>query len=232
MFGNQTPIYSFRGPMGVQVEVASSFLGLLILIFLISGGNLIWAASIGAMLVGAIFLHELGHAWGCIVQGIPVKRIMLYAGGGFCERARSGSTRQQELIVAMGPIVNLVLWAVTGLIADALPTQMVAGLPGGEPFAMPSTLAQYLLLFGHINIALFLFNMVPVQPLDGGKLFLLALMRALPTRRATRIAGAVGLVFAVLWIPALLLLFVATGWILFFFPSLRLHWQMWRQGAG
>jgi len=67
------------------------------------------------LLTGSIFLHELGHAWGTIVQGIPVRRIMIYGGGGFCERSRSASVKQRELIVAMGPIVNLVIWAFASL---------------------------------------------------------------------------------------------------------------------
>ena len=44
-----------------------------------------------AMVVGSIFLHEMGHAWGCLVQGIPVTRIVMYGGGGLCERSRSAS---------------------------------------------------------------------------------------------------------------------------------------------
>ncbi len=32
------------------------------------------------ILFGSIFLHEFGHAWGRLIQGIPVTRIMLYGG--------------------------------------------------------------------------------------------------------------------------------------------------------
>ena len=63
-----------------------------------------------------IFLHELGHAWGCQVQGIPVRRIVLHGGGGFCEHTRSGTRTEQELIIAMGPLVNLALWALGSLV--------------------------------------------------------------------------------------------------------------------
>ena len=37
------------------------------------------------------------------------------AAADFCERSRSASVKQDELIVAMGPIVNLVIWALASL---------------------------------------------------------------------------------------------------------------------
>lgn len=54
------------------------------------------------ILPGSIHLHELGHACGNPAQVVPVNRIMLYGGGGFCERTRSATRYEQELIVAMG----------------------------------------------------------------------------------------------------------------------------------
>ena len=77
-----------------------------------------------AILIGSIYLHELGHAWGCLIQGVPVRRVMIYGGGGFCEPTRSSTRYEQELIVAMGPIVNLLenefhdAWAHAGIFGD------------------------------------------------------------------------------------------------------------------
>ena len=53
-------------------------------------------------------------------------------------------------------------------------------------------------------------------------------MRFLPAATSTRIAGGVGLVFAALWIPAAIWMFLTIGLVLFFFPSFRLHLQMLR----
>ena len=36
-----------------------------------------------AMLIGSILAHELGHAWGALIQNVRVRRIMLHGGGGF-----------------------------------------------------------------------------------------------------------------------------------------------------
>ena len=215
MFGNDTPIATFKGPFGVPVQIGGSII-LLPLIFLgFSGGTdtLVYDLIFVAILIVSIFLHELGHAWGCIVQGVPVRRIKIHGGGGFCEHARSPSYREQELIVAMGPIVNIAIWAVASMIF---------------PLIEPGMLAWAIYWTGLINLFLAVFNMVPVHPLDGGKLFQLALLRFAPSATATRISGGVGLVFAVLWIPAMIWLFFTVGLVLFFFPSVRLHWQMFQ----
>lgn len=215
MIASGQPIFQFRGPFGVPVEIHSSIL-ILALIFVGVGGsveslkyNLIFVA----LLVGSIFLHEVGHAWGCEVQRVPVRRIVIYGGGGFCEQKRAASRSEQELIVAMGPIVNLTIWAVSALI---------------WPHMTPGDAMWVLYSLAQINLFLAVLNLLPVQPLDGGKLFHLALLRILPARDATRMAGAVGLVLAILWIPAMLLSFLTLGLVLFFIPSIRAHWEMLR----
>ncbi|MEO0343403.1 MAG: site-2 protease family protein [Pseudomonadota bacterium] len=169
------------------------------------------------MLTLAIFFHEMGHAWGHYVQGVPVKRVVIYGGGGFVEGTRSADRRQEEFIVAMGPLVNLMLWAVCGLIAQNIPTGLAASLLG---------------YFSLLNLLLFGFNMMPVQPLDGGKLLHLVLKRFVKPITALKWTGAVGLVFSVLWFPAMLFLILTFGWFLLFFPSIRLHWEMYKAGGG
>lgn len=216
MFQDTNPIAEFRGPWGVPIQIgASLFLIPLVFVDLFNAD----AASVMrdlifvAILIGSIYLHELGHAWGSLIQGVPVKRIMLFGGGGFCERSRSATRFEQELIVAMGPIVNLFLWAVAGLIANVITDPEIWWI-----FATISS----------VNLFLAVLNLVPVQPLDGGKLFELFLHRVLPPGAAIRVAGGVGLFFSVLWIPVMLMSFVALGMMLFFIPSPRLHWQMLR----
>ncbi|MBV1867681.1 MAG: site-2 protease family protein [Marinosulfonomonas sp.] len=169
-----------------------------------------------ALLIGSIFLHEMGHAWGCLVQGLPVRRIMLYGGGGFCEHARSPSRYEQELIVAMGPIVNLAIWAVASLI---------------EPFLPNGNLAWAVYMLANINIFLAIFNLLPVHPLDGGKLFQLLLMRFMSPRTATRISGGVGVLIAVIWVPMMIFSYLYLGLVLFFIPPIALHFQMLRRAV-
>lgn len=219
MFRDTNPIFEFRGPWGVPVQIGASIILLpLILIDFGAGARaLAFDVMFVAILLGSIYLHELGHAWGCLIQGVPVKRIMLYGGGGFCERTRSASRYEQELIVAMGPIVTIVLWAVAGLIAPMI--------------SDPETRWVFQMI-AWVNGFLAILNLLPVHPLDGGKLFELILHRVISPVTATTISACVGLLFAVVWVPMMLYGFMTFGFILFFLPSVRMHWQMLRQARG
>lgn len=212
---SDNPITEFSGPWGVPIQIGASIV-LLPLVFLSFGGTpdvLFYDVIFLALLIGSIFLHELGHAWGCLVQGIPVRRIMLYGGGGFCEPSRSATAYQDELIVAMGPIVNLTLWAVSSLLVGAVANEQLAWI---------------LYDLAYINLFLAVLNLIPVLPLDGGRLFHLALLRVLPSDAAMRIAGGVGLFVALIWVPMMLGSYVFFGLVLFFWPSIRLHWMLMR----
>lgn len=216
MVPGSSPILCFRGPWGVPIEVNASIV-LLPLILIDFGGtpqSLAYDLMFVAILLGSIYLHELGHAWGCLVQGIPVTRIVMYGGGGLCERSRSASRYEQELIVAMGPIVNLVLWAVAGLIA---------------PFISDPETAWVFWTISSVNGFLAVLNLLPVNPLDGGKLFALGMHRLFRTQIAMFISALVGLVCAIVWVPVMLYGFITFGFILFFVPSVAVHWKMLQQ---
>ncbi len=203
--------------MGVPVQIGSSLIFLLLVFMgvLSEPGAAIYSIIFVAIIIISIFLHELGHAWGSLIQGVPVRRIMLHGGGGFCERARSATAYEDELIVAMGPIVNLVIWAVSSMIAPH----------------MAGDVGWFFWQVAQINLYLALFNLIPVMPLDGGRLFHLMLLRILPGPLAWRVAGFVGLALVILWVPLMLVGFFSFGMVLIFFPSLVLHWRMMRQAA-
>ena len=210
---NDTAIARFRGPWGIPIEIGAT-LPLLAFIILSAGGTPgPTTLTFIAVIVVSILLHELGHAWGCIVQGVPVERVMLYGGGGFCQPARAPSHREDELIVAMGPIVNIVLWALSSLALNYVQGGMVAVV-----------LWQVMV----VNLALFALNMLPVQPLDGGKLLHLLLRRFFPPLFALKITGFVGLIFSILWIPGLVMVWFYLGFLIFFMPNIALHWAMFR----
>lgn len=225
MFSNDRTVFVFHTRYGFPVEIRQSivFLAMFFLLFSFESVQTAIDALVTVVLIfGAIFLHEMGHAWGCRVQGIAVRRVVIFGGGGYCEH-RPSSFRQDELIVAMGPIVNLALWALVSLTTD-----WAYGWLNETSANWQYELFYWIEMFGFINIALFFFNMVPVQPLDGGKLLHVLLRRLMPPLAAMRITGAVGVVFSVLWWPGLIYLFLTSGWLLFFIPSLKLHLAMMR----
>ncbi|MEL6641623.1 MAG: site-2 protease family protein [Pseudomonadota bacterium] len=230
MFRDETILYSFEGPWGVRVDVGQSLIFLMgLLVWFNLNGDPVFAILAPILLMLAIYLHELGHAWGNIVQGVPVARVMLYGGGGYCQSARSQSAHEAELIVAMGPIVNLALWAICSLTDFWLSEYWVTS--GTYPGDFAWDALYYVWLFGFMNLMLFAFNMIPVQPLDGGKLFHLLLLRLTPPDMAQRITGGVGFVLAIAWIPAMVALLYFQGWVLFFIPSIAAHYRMMRGAA-
>lgn len=221
MFQVGSIIFRFRGAFGIPVEIGQTLAFLVLLLVglsLSAGGDPLWLAIVLVMIFGLIYLHELGHAWACRVQGIAVRRIVLHGGGGFCEQAQTATPYQQEFIVAMGPIVNLALWAITTLATDWIWRN---GLGSGY-------FTHFLSLFGWLNLMFFVFNMLPVLPLDGGRLLQLLLRRFLPRGTSMRVTGGIGLIVAILWWPALIWLWVNGGFLLLFFPSIRLHYRMLR----
>ena len=211
-----TPLFVFRGPWGIPVQIGATILLLPLILIDPSGTtrDLAFDVMFVAIILGSIFLHELGHAWGALVQGVPVERILLHGGGGFCQQTRAASRHETELIVAMGPIINLALWALAGLTWPHI----------GDP-----EVRWVFQTVAWVNGFLFVLNLVPVHPLDGGKLFQLALMRVLPADAATAISGRVGLILSIVWMPVMVMFYLATGVALFFIPSVRLHWEMLRQ---
>lgn len=225
MFQNDRTALLIHTRFGFPVEIRQSIVMLALFYLLFSARSVqgaIDAVVFVVLILTAIFLHEMGHAWGCRVQGVKVRRVVIFGGGGFCEHGTS-SFKQDELIVAMGPIVNLTLWALSSLAVN----WAYGWLPDSETY-WHHELFYWVDTFGLLNLMLFAFNMVPVQPLDGGKLFHILMRKFMPPLAALRVAGAIGVVFSVLWWPALLYLFLTSGWLLFFAPSLKQHLAMVR----
>jgi len=47
-----------------------------------------------------------------------------------------------------------------------------------------------------------------------------------------QVSGLIGAIIAVLWWPAMILLFLKLGLILFFAPSIQENWQRFKTGQG
>jgi Zn-dependent protease len=201
----------------VPVEISPSliFLVFLYMDFGASPQAALYDVMFLLLVLMSIFLHELGHAFGNLVYGVPVKRVVLYAGGGFCESTRTSTPYEEEFIVAMGPVVTLALWAGAGLIA---------------PFIADPEIAWVFYTLSIINFFLAVLNLMPVLPLDGGKLFYLLLLRMVPASLATRIAGFVELLVALAWVPGMLMGYYFLGFFLLMMPSIPMHWEMLRDG--
>ncbi|MBV7409162.1 metalloprotease [Maritimibacter sp. DP1N21-5] len=217
---SDTNLFSFRAPIiGFNVEVRTSVIFLaLIWVGIGAGGGgrmLVYQFATFLILMISIVLHELGHAWACKVQRIPVREVVVFGGGGYCRPGRALTRREDEFVTTVGPVVNLALWAILSLVAPMASGPLAWGLYVGAS----------------LNLFLAIFNMLPVLPLDGGRLTLLGLLRFLPGRPAHRVAGFVGLVVCVLWaLWVALAIFGGSFFFLLFIPNVARHWQMFREG--
>ncbi|WP_320675464.1 site-2 protease family protein [Prochlorococcus sp. MIT 1341] len=104
----------------------------------------------------SVLLHELGHSFVAINEGIKVKSITLFLLGGVARVEKECATPMAALrVAAAGPIVSF-------LLAIALLTP-VSSVSNWSPL-FGNLLGQ----IGSLNLVLGLFNLLPGLPLDGG----------------------------------------------------------------
>lgn len=83
--------------------------------------------------------------------------------------AKLHKPRNQAVIVALvGPLVNIVLSIIAGiLLRSALTTSSIGLLLNSSSSAVSNLWIQFLLYLGSINVLLAVFNLIPIPPLDG-----------------------------------------------------------------
>jgi Zn-dependent protease len=158
------------------------------------------AAVIAAFVFfGSIILHELGHALAARREGIGVGGVDLFFFGGFMRAMRDSETPGEEFrVAAAGPAVTLVLTVVFGGIGIALLGDTVLD---AATFSFGSgSLFEVVVAFSALaNAGLFLLNMVPAFPLDGGRITRAIAWKLTGDRhKATRFSAYLGQGFAVL----------------------------------
>ena len=148
------------------------------------------------LLLLSIVLHELGHSLVAMRFGCRVRAITLMIFGGVAELSHIPTKPVQEFLVAIaGPLVSMLLW-MTGKYGSFL--LLTNGM--AESSFAGALLYKALDFLGDLNCALFLFNLVPAFPMDGGRMLRAVLSHRLGRLRATKIAVTVGRVFAMAYI--------------------------------
>jgi Zn-dependent protease len=158
---------------------------------------------------GSIVLHELGHAFVAVRNGIGIASIQLWIFGGMARMNRESDSPGTEFKVAVaGPLVTLAIVVVLTAIglgvagADgfrkAVLIESNSGVSGA--MAMVGWLAT-------INLLVLVFNLLPAFPMDGGRIVrAIAWWRTGNRSSATRLAANLGRVFGYLFVGAGLLL--------------------------
>ena len=197
---------------GIQIRVHFTFVLLLAWVGLGDGLEGGWREALMAMAVvllvfACVLLHELGHAWAAGRYGIRTPDITLLPIGGIARLERIPERPREEIVVAVaGPMVSAVLALAFGAASGfTLP-------PLDGDIREWGQLCSKLFT---INTGLLFFNLLPVFPMDGGRVLRALLALRFTYRRSTRIAATIGQAFAVVlgiageWLPAPLLVFIA-----------------------
>lgn len=150
-------------------------------------------AIVALGLFAGVLLHEIAH---CIVakrMGVPINSITLLIFGGVSSMEEKAPDPRVELPMALiGPLSSMAV----GVVFIAL-LYFTAGVVDDLPLAgLLIFLFSYL---GLLNIFLFIFNLLPAFPMDGGRVLRAYLAGRMPLHRATKIAADVGKVFAVIF---------------------------------
>ena len=153
----------------------------------------IMGALIALGLFGGVLIHEVAHSVVARRYGLKINSITLLIFGGISSIEEGTPDPVKELPMALvGPLMSCVVaiictglaYASDFLIAD----RAVAG-----------TLIFFFGYLGLLNFILFVFNLIPAFPMDGGRVLRAWLARSRPLPEATRIAANIGKVFAVVF---------------------------------
>jgi Zn-dependent protease len=134
----------------------------------------------------SVLIHELAHAYVAIHKGWQVYgvRVDLFTGSAAVDT--NIHERDSIPVVAAGPLSNLALSVIS------IPLYLI--------FAETNpAFANFMNVFFVVNIFMFFFNILPIYPMDGGRLlkdFLFLKMKN-NRRLAKKIAGSVSLLFSV-----------------------------------
>lgn len=160
--------------------------------------SLIWPVLEYLALFVIVLVHEFGHALACRQVGGKANQIVLWPLGGVAYVSpppRPGATLWS---IAAGPLVNVILAPI--LIILAL---FVHGSGWGQ--TMPNA-TNFITALCVINLALLIFNLLPIYPLDGGQIlqsllwFVLGRARSLMVTVVIGFIGVAGLIgLAILW---------------------------------
>jgi len=164
----------------------SVYFPLLFLVICLQLRNFSLGMTFGVVLMLSVVAHEFGHVLAARATGGAGREILIWPLGGLAFVQPADTLRSQILTTAAGPMVNIALCLIM------LPATWNSGhwaaainpleLPRVELAANP--LGSILVLTFCANWILTLVNLIPVYPLDGGRL--------LQTLLATRLGGEVG----------------------------------------
>jgi PDZ domain-containing secreted protein/Zn-dependent protease/CBS domain-containing protein len=166
----------------------------------LSGSSYVAMASVATLLLlGSVLVHEVAHTVVALRAGMRIEGITLWLFGGVARFLGNYPSPGVELrVAAAGPLVSGLLAALFTVVAMA-----------SRQFDFPVGVRAVTDYLGRTNALLFVFNLVPAAPLDGGRLLHALLWRArgdLPsaTLSSARVGQLLGALLAAVGLLGLL----------------------------
>ena len=165
----------------------------------------------------SILAHELGHVYASQKIGIACEKIYLLPIGGVASLEGECKTPKHEFWMAIaGPLVSIVLGTYLFCLIALMNFFGMGNIDHQNP----------LFLIGVINILLGLFNLLPIWPMDGGRIFNAILWCFLPVLLAKLLTCIVAVILAIGFIVVAVyqhsVMMTITGLLLLFFSSVTL----------
>ncbi len=146
------------------------------------------------LLFSCVLLHELGHSWVAQRYGIVIRSITLIVLGGIAAMEEVPRDPRAEMRIAIaGPAVSLAIGVLCCLAYLGLHSISDAD----APISYVTHITHLLWSLAGINIILFVFNLIPAFPMDGGRVLRAWYAKRMPYLQATRKAVHVGKMLAV-----------------------------------
>lgn len=164
-----------------NIRVKLSYFIFFILIFSISF-NYFFNTTI---LMIIVLIHELAHCYMCNYYGIKIEKIELFIFGGVAKLEEDIETNPKEeiLISLAGPLINILLFVVTFIIINLFNINY-------------NSIVKFFLT---TNLTIGLFNLMPILPLDGGRIIRGVLSYYLGIIRGTQVAIKLGYFICILF---------------------------------
>ena len=187
--------------LGIRVRAHASMVvyAALVLVFGV-GGGFTWQDRVEnvSILFAVVILHEFGHCLAARWVGGTAEDIVIHPLGGLALASPPRRPLPTFLTVAAGPAVNVlicltcgcILWAVTGW-TSINPLSLTS--PMFRAFAWYD-LVRYTFWVYRISLMLLFFNLLPIFPLDGGRMVQTAMWPWIGYYRSTLVSCVVGMV--------------------------------------
>ena len=146
----------------------------------------VWSVMECLSLFLIVLIHEFGHQLACRQVGGKTSVIVLWPLGGVAYVTPPQRPGAQLWSIAAGPLVNVILFPI-------LSVPVWLNMHTGWADAAPD-IVRFFVSIWQINLALLIFNMMPIYPLDGGQILRSLLWFVLGRANSLLVASIIGFV--------------------------------------